>query len=404
MWFLYALSIFLITFSDGQGLFLVFAVLVFLAICSLFVQRKNIYSMLLIGVASILVHELYRFIIAPDLTFILNEYWPDFSYVQTIPIHNFFQNPSAYLIAGSLLYGETLRFLIGNPPLMVAYLFIILCIIMPVIYLCMHPNLSSGYKKYFFVTWFGLIIINFLVVVMNVLMILRHESLMMPDIMRTYYGLPANIIIAMTLAMLTDIFFKLRIPRWLVLMLMCVAIAGNIAALPKHRSMMKEGHIKRSYEFSSSVLNALKQFGAPDNFNALSVNNSNLLAFFKSQKNKLSIDVQDYNKKGIDYAQRGQYRLAIKHFNHAIRRNPHDLPSYVYRGDLYLKLQHQQQAIEDCNAVLRLKPDFTLAYNNRGSAYINQGNNYLGCRDFQKACDLGDCLLLKIAKNEGVCP
>jgi hypothetical protein len=46
-----------------------------------------------------------------------------------------------------------------------------------------------------------------------------------------------------------------------------------------------------------------------------------------------------------------------------------------------------------------LKPDYADAYDNRGTLYLNQGNNELGCRDGKKACALGDCKLLKIAKG-----
>ncbi len=404
-WVLYSISIFFITFLDEQGLFVAFIALIFLTIWNFFARHKNIYRMLVIGVAGILCHGLYRFILAPYLTFMLNGYRPDFSYVPTMAFQHVMNHPGFYISSGFVLYMETLRFLIGNPPLIVAYGLLVLFIFLPVVYFYATPGLSHDDKKYFIPALTGLLMTNILLVVMNALMILKKPDLIsLPDTRVVYYFVTINVILAMMLAMLTGILCRSRVPRWLVLMIFCVAIAGNIVALPKHKSMMEQGHIKRSYEFSSSVLNALKQFGAPDNFNALPVNNSNLLAFFKSQNSKLSIDVQDYNKKGIDYAQRGNYRLAIKHFNHAIRRNPDDLLSYLYRGDLYLKLQHQQQAIEDCNAVLRLRPDLTLAYNNRGSAYINQGNKNLGCRDFQKACDLGDCLLWKVATNEGVCP
>jgi hypothetical protein len=44
-----------------------------------------------------------------------------------------------------------------------------------------------------------------------------------------------------------------------------------------------------------------------------------------------------------------------------------------------------------------------VAYYNRGIAYLNQGNNKLGCPDAQKACALGNCKLLEIAKGNGDC-
>jgi hypothetical protein len=59
--------------------------------------------------------------------------------------------------------------------------------------------------------------------------------------------------------------------------------------------------------------------------------------------------------------------------------------------------------MEDYNQTIRLKPDFVGAYGLRGVDYLQQGNKELGCRDAQKACELGDCKLFEIAKRKGDC-
>ena len=76
-----------------------------------------------------------------------------------------------------------------------------------------------------------------------------------------------------------------------------------------------------------------------------------------------------HNSRGIAYGERGQYQLAIEDFNEAIR----------------------------------LKPDYAKAYHNRGFAYLLQGKNIPGCRDAQKACELGNCKILERATKEGTC-
>ena len=91
IWILYSMAIFTITFFDEQGLFFAIAALVFLTIWGLVIRHKNIYIMLIIGMSSILLHILYRYAIAPQLTFMLNGYWPDFNY-QILPIQYFIQN------------------------------------------------------------------------------------------------------------------------------------------------------------------------------------------------------------------------------------------------------------------------------------------------------------------------
>jgi tetratricopeptide (TPR) repeat protein len=77
--------------------------------------------------------------------------------------------------------------------------------------------------------------------------------------------------------------------------------------------------------------------------------------------------------------------------------------AYYNRGLTYANLGQNQRAIEDYNEAIRLKPDYTDAYHNRGIAYLSQGKINLGCRDAQKACALGNCKLLELAKSKGDC-
>jgi protein O-mannosyl-transferase len=98
----------------------------------------------------------------------------------------------------------------------------------------------------------------------------------------------------------------------------------------------------------------------------------------------------------------GKTEEAIRHFNEAIRINPM-YQFYKKRGGAYAKLGQYQQAIEDYNAAILLKPDYAEAYNSRGFAYLNQGNKEMGCLDAQKACSMGVCKTLELAKGNGDC-
>ena len=110
-----------------------------------------------------------------------------------------------------------------------------------------------------------------------------------------------------------------------------------------------------------------------------------------------------YNSRGAVFIKFGQYQMAIEDLNKAIRLKPDDADAYNNRGTIYTKLGQYQMAIEDFNNAIRLKPDDADTYFNRGIIYFTQGNNKPGCFDAQKACALGNCKILEIAKTKGLC-
>jgi len=111
-----------------------------------------------------------------------------------------------------------------------------------------------------------------------------------------------------------------------------------------------------------------------------------------------------YNNRGNAYCDLGQYQRAIEDYNEAIRILPNYALSYGNRGVVYGNLGQYKRAIEDYNDAIRLNPNFANAFVNRGNAYLSSGNKELGCRDAQKACDLGLCPALEAAKKKGDCP
>jgi tetratricopeptide (TPR) repeat protein len=111
-----------------------------------------------------------------------------------------------------------------------------------------------------------------------------------------------------------------------------------------------------------------------------------------------------YVNRGTAYATLGQYQLAIEDFNQTIRLEPDYANAYYKRGDAYATRGQYQLAIKDFSEVIRVKPDSALGYNKRGAFYFDDGANTLGCSDAQKACELGNCNLLEMAKGKGLCP
>ena len=110
-----------------------------------------------------------------------------------------------------------------------------------------------------------------------------------------------------------------------------------------------------------------------------------------------------YNNRGNAYYKLGQYQRAIEDYDKAISLQPDYVRAYYNRGTAYIKLGQYQRAIEDYNKTITLQSDYVLSYINRGIAYLLQGNKKLGCSDAQKACELGKCKILDIAKGKGDC-
>ena len=105
----------------------------------------------------------------------------------------------------------------------------------------------------------------------------------------------------------------------------------------------------------------------------------------------------------IDSENRTDFVKAIEYLNKAIRLKPDYLNAYRERGSFYYKLEQYELAINDYDEVIRLKPKDCSAYDMRGHAYFARGRIILGCSDARKACALGNCKLLKIAKDDGDC-
>lgn len=110
-----------------------------------------------------------------------------------------------------------------------------------------------------------------------------------------------------------------------------------------------------------------------------------------------------YSNRGVIYSSLGQNQLAFEDFNKAIQLQPDFADLYNNRGVAYSKLGLYQSAVEDFGKAIDLNPHYTDAYYKRGVVYLEQGNRKLGCRDALKACELGNCAILKSAQSKGDC-
>ena len=115
-------------------------------------------------------------------------------------------------------------------------------------------------------------------------------------------------------------------------------------------------------------------------------------------------DVMAYLNRAMLRYNLGDHQRAIEDYNEVIRIIPDDAEAYFHRGKAYSVTGQYQRAFEDYSEAVRLQPDYAEAWNNRGAVYFIQGNRELGCRDARKACELGKCKILEMAKAKGDCP
>jgi len=90
-----------------------------------------------------------------------------------------------------------------------------------------------------------------------------------------------------------------------------------------------------------------------------------------------------YNR-GVEAYRAGDYDKAIKEFTLEMFLGI-DAPTYFYRGLSYAGKGDYDNAIADYTEAIRLRPNYTDAYNNRGSAYFRKNDYNRAIADFEAA-------------------
>ena len=80
--------------------------------------------------------------------------------------------------------------------------------------------------------------------------------------------------------------------------------------------------------------------------------------------------------------------------------------SYRYHiniGNMYLKQNEFSKAIVEYSQAVGIDQSIATTFVNRGIAYSKTGQNDRACSDWRKACDLGECNMIVLAKQRGLC-
>ena len=102
----------------------------------------------------------------------------------------------------------------------------------------------------------------------------------------------------------------------------------------------------------------------------------------------LTLDAEEYLRRGIEAGQRGQYSDSIQDLTKAIELEPDHADAYNFRGLAYDNQGKHDHAIQDYTKAIELEPDHTDAYYLRGLAYSSQGKHDHAIQDHTKAIEL----------------
>jgi tetratricopeptide (TPR) repeat protein len=95
-----------------------------------------------------------------------------------------------------------------------------------------------------------------------------------------------------------------------------------------------------------------------------------------------------YNNRGNAYSMKGDYDLAIKDYDEAIRANPNHIKAFYNRGLAYSRKGEHDRAIGDFDAAIKLDPYYTNAFVARARLYEKKGEYGLAVRDYDEAIKL----------------
>lgn len=91
-----------------------------------------------------------------------------------------------------------------------------------------------------------------------------------------------------------------------------------------------------------------------------------------------------YNCRGAGYAKKGNYQQAIEDYNAALAMKP-DAEFYSNRANAYAAIKQHEKAFNDYRDALKLKPDFADGFYNRGLLYIERGQYDMAVLDLTSA-------------------
>ncbi len=105
---------------------------------------------------------------------------------------------------------------------------------------------------------------------------------------------------------------------------------------------------------------------------------------FTKRINKNVKDYEAYISRGNIYMKNNLEEKAIDDFTKALKYT-NNLNIYLYRCDAYRKLGNYKKALEDCELIIKNKPNNYLGYLKRANIHIEEGKYKKAVDDYTKA-------------------
>ncbi|MFW5735286.1 MAG: PEGA domain-containing protein [Oceanidesulfovibrio sp.] len=105
-----------------------------------------------------------------------------------------------------------------------------------------------------------------------------------------------------------------------------------------------------------------------------------------------------------DFARNEQKQTALEKASEAVSLDPTNPQAFRIRGSILRALKKFELAVADYNCAIQLAENEPLFYVERAVTLVEMGNVDGACYDFWKACALGQCKPITMARTEGVCP
>ncbi|MHC6204305.1 tetratricopeptide repeat protein [Breznakiellaceae bacterium SP9] len=110
---------------------------------------------------------------------------------------------------------------------------------------------------------------------------------------------------------------------------------------------------------------------------------------FSVSENFSSVGTTTIQGRNATEEQRSKYDLAIADFTQAIRLDPSSVNTYYERGNAYCGKGDYDRAIADHTQAIRLDPNYASAFNSRGLVYADKGDYDRAIADYNQAIRLG---------------